>query len=55
MTTMKSFMLDEKQLEEIIEFAGPNGEMAHRFIYHVLSMIRPRRHATIDRKHEIHE
>jgi len=40
MTTMKSFMLDEKQLEEIIEFAGPNGEMAHRFIYHVLCQLR---------------
>jgi len=23
MTTMKSFMLDETQLEELIEFAGP--------------------------------
>ena len=40
MATMKSFMLDETQLEELIEFAGPNGEMAHRFIYHVLCQLR---------------
>jgi len=40
MTTMKSFMLDENQLEAIIEFAGPQGEMSHRFIYHVLCQLR---------------
>lgn len=40
MNTMKSFMLDEEQLEELIEFAGPHGEMAHRFIYHVLCQLR---------------
>ena len=40
MTTMKSFLLDEKQLEALIAFAGPKGEMAHRFIYHILCQLR---------------
>jgi hypothetical protein len=33
-------MIDEEQLESLIDFAGPNGEMAHRFIYHVLCQLR---------------
>ena len=40
MNIMKCFMIDEEQLESLIDFAGPNGEMAHRFIYHVLCQLR---------------
>lgn len=31
---------DRKLLEEAIEFAGPEGEGAHRLVYHFLCMLR---------------